>query len=45
MSVVMRVKPYSLAKRGMTWETASRSQSVLLVPFNTQVIFHPIYSS
>jgi len=28
-----------------TWDTTYRSQSVLLVQFNTQVIFHPTYSS
>jgi len=28
-----------------TWDTSCRSQSVLLVQFNTQVIFHPTYSS
>jgi len=28
-----------------TWDTTCRSQSVLLVQFNTQVIFHPTYSS
>ena len=34
-----------LERHDWTWDTASRSQSVLLVQFNTQVIFHPTYSS
>jgi len=34
-----------LERHDWTWDTANRSQSVLLVQFNTQVIFHPTYSS
>ena len=35
----------SIERHDWTWDTGSRSQSVMLVQFNTQIIFHPTYSS
>ena len=34
-----------IERHDWTWDTTSRSPSVLLVQFNTQIIFHPTYSS
>ena len=34
-----------LERHDWTWDTTTRSQSVRLVQFNTQIIFHPTYSS
>ena len=34
-----------LERHDWTWDTTTRSQSVRLVQFNTQIIFHPTYSA